>query len=240
MNKDQEKGFVYGLHTVLAVLRFQPDRALKLYIARKSDTDEIVGLARQAKINVENVDRAWLEQRFKVSSDAQGIVLVCRQFEYEDLDVVLSRGAKKLLLLDSWQDAANLGRAARAALCFGADALIITKDRSAQVNALAEKSAVGALARVPVVRVVNLVAALKKIKEAGFFAYGADENGDVSVKSCDFAARVALVIGQEGEGLRELTKKHCDMLISIPMAEPDICLNAADTAVVLLYELYGR
>lgn len=241
MNKHQIKShFVYGYHTVSAILKFQPERAKKLLLARKTDLEPLINLAKAARIEIEYVDRSFLEQRFLVGSDAQGIVLLCSPFMYADLDSMLNQRVRRLLVLDSWQDAANLGRAARAALCFGAEAMIITKDRSADITAASEKSAVGALARVPVIRVVNLAQALKKIKETGFFVYGADERADVALKKCDFAPKAALVIGQEGEGLRELTKKHCDMLVGIPMANTDICLNAADTALLLLYELYAR
>lgn len=240
MSKNQSQSyFAYGVHTTTAILKYQPERAKKLYLARKSELD-IVNLAKQARVDIEYVERSWLEQRFDVGSDAQGVVLLCGQFPYLELESLLFLAPKRLLVLDSWQDAANLGRAARAGLCFGADAMIITKDRSAQINAAAEKSAVGALARMPVVRVTNLAQTLTKIKDAGFFVYGADERGEVSVEKCDFAHRTALVIGQEGDGLRELTKKHCDLLLSIPMANKDICLNAADTALVLLYELHTR
>lgn len=239
--KNQAKSyFTYGYHTTLAVLRFQPERAKKLFLARKNDLEPLVKLAKEARVEMEFVERSWLEHRFDISSDAQGIVLLCTPFSYSELEPLLNGSAKRLLVLDSWQDAANLGRAARAALCFGADAMVITKDRSAEINAAAEKSAVGALARIPVVKVGNLAQALKKIKDAGFFVYGADERGDTSIKNCDFAHRTALVIGQEGDGLRELTKKHCDVLFNIPMANADICLNAADTALVLLYELSLR
>src|SRR5580704_8695930 len=173
MNKTSSY-FIYGMHTVLAALRFQPERAKKLFLARKNDIDQILKLAKELGIQIEQVERSWLEHKFLVGSEAQGIVLLCSNFAYSDLDLILA-SSKRLLVLDSWQDAANLGRAARAALCFKADAIIITKDRSAEINPAAEKSAVGALAQVPVVRVVNLSAALKKIKEAGFFTYGADE-----------------------------------------------------------------
>lgn len=230
---------VYGLHTVMATLKFQPERCKKLYIARKTDSKELTNLCHQSGIFYELVEREWLERSFGVSSDAQGVVLQCNPFAYTKLEDLLEHG-KRILLLDSWQDAANLGRAARAALCFGADGMVICQDRSAPISPPAEKSAVGALAQVPVARVVNLAAAIKKIKETGFFVYGADEHGDVPLKQCDFADRVALVIGQEGEGLRSLTKKSCDVLVSIPMANTDICLNAADTALVMLYELSSK
>lgn len=233
--KDKQS-FVYGLHTVMATITYQAERCKKLFIARKEDSKDLQILCHKQGVSFEIVERNYLERSFGVGSDAQGLVLLCSPFPYASLEQLLNTG-KKLLLLDSWQDPANLGRAARAALCFGADGIVISKDRSVQVNAAAEKSAVGALARVPVARVVNLAAAIKSIKEAGFFVYGADERGDVDLKECDFASRAALVVGQEGEGLRSLTKKSCDVMLRIPMANKDICLNAADTALIMLYQL---
>lgn len=232
--------FVYGLHTVTAVLRHQPQRAKKLFIARAQDAHDVKRLAESIGVVCEQVDRNYLEKRFPVGSDAQGVVLVCQPFSYVELDEQLLQNMTRILILDSWQDAANVGRAARAALSFGADLMIICKDRAAQVTAAAEKSAVGALAQIPVARVTNLATAIKKIKDANFFVYGADERGATPIKNCDFAAKAAIAIGQEGDGLRELTKKTCDMIVSIPMAGRDICLNAADTALVFLYELSTR
>lgn len=235
--KHDSNYFVYGRHTVMAVLRHQPERAKKLLIARASRADEIKNLARSVGVICEEIDRQKLETHFSVGSDAQGLVLLCEPFAYVDLDRIDLSSLKRILVLDSWQDAVNLGRAARGALCFGADLMVICKDRSAQITAAAEKSAVGALSEITVTRVVNLAQAIAKIKDAGFFVYGADERAKITVQACDFATKVALVIGQEGEGLRDLTKKNCDLLLSVPMASKEICLNAADTALILLYEL---
>lgn len=233
-----KNNFIYGFHPVAHMLRYAPHRAKKLFIARAKSHQEIEDLAFRAGIVCEYLERHSLEKRFSVSSEAQGLVLECAPFIYAPLEELLRASAHKLVILDTWQDAANIGRAARAALCFGASGLVICTDRSAQINSAAEKSAVGALARLPVARVGNLAQALKTIKEAGFFVYGADERGEQELSACDFAPKVAIVIGQEGEGLRELTKKNCDVLVKIPMANSDICLNAADTALIFLYELF--
>ncbi len=231
---------IYGMHAVSAVLKYSPHRGRKLFIARKDDADEILALAKKAGISTELMNRHDLERRFNVGSDAQGLVLECSNFHYASLEELLEAPEKRIVVLDSWQDAANIGRAARAALSFGASGLVIGKDRCAEINAAAEKSAVGALARLPVARVGNLAAALKKIQESGFFVYGADEHGEVSLRECDFAQKVAIVVGQEGEGMRSLTRKHCDVMVNIPMAADDICLNAGDTALLFLYELSLR
>ncbi|HXW60072.1 MAG TPA: RNA methyltransferase [Myxococcota bacterium] len=240
-NKEpKSENFIYGFHAVEAVLRYSPHRAKKLVVARKQDAPALLSLAQSAGVAFEHMERDLLEKRFKVGSLAQGVVLLVSPFTYTPLEELLNLELKRLLLLDTWQDAVNLGRAARAALCFGASALVICKDRSATITAASEKAAAGALSRLPVAQVTNLSMAMRAIKERDFFIYGADERGPVAIKDCDFASKVAIVIGQEGGGLRELTKKNCDMLVSIPMAAPDICLNAADTALLFLYELNSR
>lgn len=239
-NTSPKDNFVYGVHAVSAVLKYSPHRGRKLFMARKKDEEDLSVLAHEAGVSIEFIERNALERRFQVGSDAQGVVLECSSFIYATLEELLERPEAKIMVLDSWQDAANIGRAARAALSFGASGLVIGKDRCAQITGAAEKSAVGALSRLPVARVGNLAAALKKIQEAGFFVYGAEEAGEVTLRDCDFARKVAIVVGQEGEGLRTLTKKHCDVMVKIPMATDDICLNAGDTALLFLYELSLR
>lgn len=234
---NRKENIVYGVHAVKAILDYQPERARKLYIGRKKDDEELVALARANNVSCEFIERAELERKFALGSQAQGIALSCSSFIYTDLEQIIDRPENKIVVLDSWQDAANLGRAARAALCFGASGLVINKDRAVAVCASAEKAAVGALARLPVAQVANLAMALKKIQKAGFFVYGADESGSVALESCDFAQKTCVVIGQEGEGLRQLTRKYCDVMVKVPMANTDICLNAADSALLFLYEL---
>ncbi len=236
--KDFKQYFVYGMHTVTAVLKYQPFRAKKLFVARKKDAQDLIFLAKQNGVDCEELERHVLEHRFSVESDAQGIVLVCSSFDYLGLEDVLVTNPNKLLLLDSWQDSVNVGRAARAALAFGIDAIVMCKDRSVAINAHAEKAAVGALSQVKVVRVTNLASAIEKIKAQNMFVYGAAENGEVLLNKCDFANKVAIVVGQEGDGLRTLTKKSCDVLVRIPAQ--NICLNAADSALLFLYQLSIR
>lgn len=234
-----QPNFIYGTHTVKAVLSYQPKRAQRLFIARNQALEELISLSKAINIPYEIIDRSLLEQKFKVNREAQGVVLLCKPFIYTPLTDLLDH-AHKIIVLDLLQDPVNIGRIARAALCFGADGIVICQNRSASITQAAEKAAVGALSRLKVSMIVNWASALKKIKENNFFLYGADERGDITLKQCDFAAKVALVIGQEGEGLRNISKQYCDVLVRIPMANNDICLNAADSALLMLYDLHSR
>lgn len=235
--KNENPYFVYGFHTALAVLNYEPERAKLLYLAREKSSEQLAALATKNSITIQWLDRLTLEKRFNVASGAQGVVLVCKPKPTISLAEVLTSNPKRLLVLDSMQDSVNIGRAARAAKAFKVDAIILCKDRSADINAHAEKAAVGALSQVKVCVVVNLARALEEIKAKNIFVYGADEKGEVGLAQCDFAEKVAIVIGQEGSGIRPLVKKSCDVLVNIPT---DICLNAADAALLFLYQLSVR
>jgi 23S rRNA (guanosine2251-2'-O)-methyltransferase len=130
-----------------------------------------------------------------------------------------------------------LGRAARSAFAFGADLLVIPKDRSAEVTAIAEKTAVGCLARIPVARVTNLNRALDDLKQAGLWVLGTSDKASKAAWKVDMKGPTALVIGNEEKGLRKGVAESCDELVQIPMQSPDMSLNAADALTVLLYEV---
>lgn len=238
INFDQKNYFIFGVHATRTAIRFSPDRCKKLFLARKGPgISSLIAEANAHNIPIEYHDKDSLQSRFSVSKDAQGVILKClppRVLNISELTEL--KNLNSVLILDSFQDPANLGRAARAAWCFGIDAMIINKDRSASITPGAEKSAAGAFSVVPVARVSSLVEAIKKLKDLGFFIYGAIEQGTISLHECEFAKKSAFVIGQEGSGMREPVKKACDFLVKIPMSKNAECLNAADTALLFLYQ----
>lgn len=229
--------FVFGAHAVMATLCYQPKRAIKLVIQEKIDRPELVKKAEILKIPVHTWTKTQFQEKLGPDMVHQGVCLTVREFPYADLEEVLSKQPTLCVVLDSVEDPRNLGRAARSAFAFGADFLVIPKDRAAAITSISEKASVGTLARIPVVRVTNINRALEQLKEAGFWAIGTSDQAKIPIWKCDLTKSVALVIGNEEKGLRRQVLEHCDEIVRIPMRAPDMSLNAADAAAVLLYEV---
>jgi len=141
-----------------------------------------------------------------------------------------------LLALDGVQDPHNLGACLRTADACGALAVIVPRDRAAQVNATVRKVAVGAAETTPVVTVTNLVRTLKLLKEASLWIVGADAEGEKLVHEADLKGGTVLVLGAEGAGLRHLTKQTCDWMVRLPQLGTVESLNVSVAAGMLLYE----
>ncbi|MFQ5458649.1 MAG: 23S rRNA (guanosine(2251)-2'-O)-methyltransferase RlmB, partial [Myxococcota bacterium] len=201
---------------------------------------QIASLARDAGVPVTTASRDRLA-RLAGTEDHQGIVAAVEGFPYEDAGSLLARiractRAPLILALDSVQDPRNLGSMIRCANTAGAQGVVIPKDRSAGITAVAARASAGAVEHTPVARVTNLVRTLGALRDAGLWIVGAAEDGEKTMDRFDASAPLVLVIGGEGKGLRPLVRKSCDLRVSIPMAGEIASLNAATAAAVLLHE----
>lgn len=229
--------FVFGTHAVQATLNYQPKRAIRLILQEKIDRAALLDRAKTLKIPAQTWTKSQFQEKFGPEAVHQGVALAVQEFPYVDFDEALSKKPTLCVVLDSVEDPRNLGRAARSAFALGAELLVIPKDRAAAVTTTAEKASVGTLARIPVARVTNLNRALEDIQKAGLWVIGTSDQAKMPIWKCDFKKPVALVIGNEEKGLRKQVLEHCDEIVKIPMSAPDMSLNAADAAVVLLYEV---
>lgn len=173
----------------------------------------------------------------------QGVAIEVPPFSYAELDALVARVAAAgrpglLVALDSVTDPHNLGAALRSASAFGADGVIIPERRSAGVNATVWKVSAGAVARVAIAKVPNLVRALESLKKQGFFVAGLDAGGTERIDTLSFADMpLVLVTGSEGKGLARLTRLACDAIASIPIAAEMESLNAAVATGIALYQV---
>ena len=156
--------------------------------------------------------------------------------EDELLGALATTSAPLLLALDGVQDPHNLGACLRTADACGALAVIVPRDRAAQLNATVRKVAAGAAETTPVVAVTNLVRTLKLLKEADLWVVGADAAADKDAGQVDLKGGVVLVLGAEGSGLRHLTQQNCDFLVRLPQLGAVESLNVSVAAGMLLYE----
>jgi len=139
-------------------------------------------------------------------------------------------------VLDGIEDPHNFGAIVRTAAACGASGVIFAKDRSAPLSAAACKSAAGAMEYVDLVRVTNLVRAMNQMKEAGFWIAGLDAEADQAVWDADLRGRIALVVGNEGDGIRRLVSEECDLHLKIPLTGKISSLNASVSAAIALAE----
>jgi len=165
---------------------------------------------------------------------AQNIVL----FDEDGLLGLLDKKTEPvlLLILDNVQDPHNLGACLRTADAAGVDAVVIPKDRSVSVTPVVQSVACGGAENVPIARVTNLARTLDHLRERDIWLYGAADKADQSLYQTDFRVSSAIVMGAEGKGLRSLTQKKCDSLISIPMRGTVSCLNVSVATGVVLFE----
>jgi 23S rRNA (guanosine2251-2'-O)-methyltransferase len=233
---------IYGLHVVRAMLERHPQRVLEVRLAEQrgdARARAVEELARSHRIAVKRVDsHALREQLGDVAH--QGVaaeVVPLAPWDEEQLLAALRDAQVPLLLaLDGVQDPHNLGACLRSADACGALAVIVPRDRAAQLSPAVRKVAAGAAESTPVVAVTNLVRTLKLLKEAGLWVVGADAAADKDACQVDLKGGVVLVLGSEGTGLRHLTQANCDFLVRLPQLGAVESLNVSVAAGMLLYE----
>jgi len=234
-----------GIHAVREAL--EAGRAFdRIVIARgRQDTrvEEIVQLARGRNIAVRFEDRGQLD-RLADAKDHQGIVALAAARATATLEDILSRanagsggGAKGLIvLLDGVEDPHNLGATVRTALAAGAHGVVIPERRAAGLTDTVARASAGALAHLPVAKVTNLSRAMEELKQAGYWLIGLDERAEKSYTQADYTSPVGIVLGGEGKGLHDLTRKRCDFLVSLPTRGAVKSLNVSVAAGVVLFE----
>ena len=229
-----------GFHAVEEALA--AGRALdRIVIARGRHGERleaVVQLARSKSVPVRFEDRLQID-RLAGTREHQGIAALAAAKPALELEDLLAAKTPQglLVLLDGIEDPHNLGAIVRTSLAAGANGVVIPERRAAGLTDTVERASAGALAHLPVARVKNLVRAMEDMKEAGYWLIGLDERAEKKYTEADFSGQVGIVLGGEGEGLHELTRKRCDFLVSIPTCGPVRSLNVSVAAGVVLFEV---
>ena len=233
---------VFGIHAVRSLLRRSPQRVRRLLVDSRRDDPrirEVIQLAQAAGIKAERSDVKAIVGRVGDVTH-QGVLAdvepIAAWQEADLLDALTGARDPLVLLLDGVQDPHNLGACLRTADACGAVAVVVPKDRAASMNATVRKVAAGAAETTPLVSITNLARCMKLLKEAGLWIAGADMAGDKLAWQADLGGPLALVMGSEGEGLRELTRRNCDFLVRLPQAGSVESLNVSVACGMLLYE----
>jgi 23S rRNA (guanosine2251-2'-O)-methyltransferase len=234
-----------GIHPVREALKagLPLDRVLIARGAAGPRLQEIIELCRERDIPVRFEPRAQLDRAATNHPSGikhQGVVAFGASARTATLEQAASTHGL-IVLLDGIEDPHNLGAIIRTAHAAGASAAVIPERRAAGLTETVSRSAAGALAHLPVVRVANINRALEELKDLSYWIYGLDERGPLAYDQTDYTAPTAFVIGAEGRGLHEHTAKRCDFLIRIPMPAGGVAsLNASVAAGVVLFEWRRR
>ena len=215
----------------------------KVFVAA-GDTDRglqrLAAQAKEAGAVVVPVDRRKLDQ-MSTTRAHQGIIALAAAHVYKTIHDILeeaaSRGETPLIVIcDELSDPHNLGAIMRSAECAGAHGVIIPKRRSVGLTATVAKASAGAVEYMKVARVTNINACLSELKEKGVWIYGTAAEGSIPMYKADLTGPAAIVIGNEGDGMSQLVRKNCDVMVHIPMKGKITSLNASAAASILLYE----
>ena len=199
---------------------------------------EIVAMAREQKVIVQEVDRAHLDA---MAPGHQGLIAVVSAYAYKTVDDMLALAKERgeapfLVILDGVTDPHNLGAIIRSAECAGAHGVIIPERRAVGLTPAAVKASAGAVEYLPVAREVNLTRTIERLKKEGVWIYGTAMDGE-DYRKVDYSGAKALVIGSEGEGMSRLVGESCDKVVTLPMKGKIESLNASVAAGILLYAM---
>jgi 23S rRNA (guanosine2251-2'-O)-methyltransferase len=251
--REHADNWLYGRHAVAAALA-NPERRwrrLAILSGHEAEAGALVAAARAQRRGpraepatepVRVLDRVAFNLMLPEGAVHQGWALAVEPLDPPDLDDVLRAATLEtrrsiILVLDQVSDPHNVGAVLRSAAAFGAAAVIIAEHGAPPITGVLAKAASGALDCVPLIRVVNLARALDRLKEAGYWCCGLDEGAPTPLAGLDLGARVAVVLGSEGGGLRRLLRERCDYLARLPTRPELPSLNVSNAAAIALYEL---
>ena len=193
---------------------------------------KIIDKLTRAKVEIKFVDKNFFKD---VEGNHQGVMIEVESFKYGSLDDLSD--SEKLILLDKIEDPHNLGAIIRSAESFGFDGVIIPERRSAKVTPTVYKTSAGAINNIKIVMVKNLNRTMEELKDQGFWIYGLAGEAESSIDQTNLKGKVALVVGNEGDGLSRMVREHCDMLVKIPMQGLVNSLNASVASAISMYEV---
>lgn len=234
-----KEDIIYGKNSVKELL--VSERSInRVYIQKGFKDQKIIELAKNKNIVIKWCDRINLDT-LTDGKNHQGIAAMVSPKDYTDLDQILNHVEKQdkdgfLVILDSLEDPHNLGSIIRTANGAGVDGIIIPKHRAVPLTFTVAKVAAGALEHVPVAQVGNLSQTIQLLKDKGYWIFGADMDGQ-NYFEADLKGPICLVIGGEGKGIGQLVKKHCDVIVSIPLKGEITSLNASVAGAILMYEV---
>lgn len=226
---------VYGKNVINEILN-NNTKIYKVFLDNNFKDESLLNRINKRNLKKFHMDKNKLDKMCGNSTN-QGIAADIEEYKYLDIKALENdNDASFVVMLDSIEDPHNFGAIIRTCECAGVDYIIIPRNRSVSVNSTVYKTSCGALANVKIIEVVNLTNTIAKLKDLGFWIYGAEANGK-NYSNIKFDTKTCLVIGSEGHGLKQIVTKNCDEIISLPMKGKINSLNASVACGILIYEI---
>ena len=225
---------VYGRNVAREVLK-NNKKIYKIIIREDFDDKNIISLIEKGNYKIESLSKKEFSRFDKYSH--QGIIIDIEDFKYSDLDDFIGEENAKVVILDHLEDTHNLGAIIRTCEAAGISGIIIPKDRSVSVNSTVMKTSAGALENVKISMVTNLSQTVDKLKKKGFWIVGTAMENSIDYREIDYSGKIALVIGNEGQGMSKSMFNACDFIAKIPMYGKINSLNASVAAGIMIYEV---
>ena len=238
-----DSNLVFGVNPVLEILKAGADDVVEILLSETSDRSALRLVRQQGQrlgVHLISVSPKVLDQLVP-GYRHQGVVARVKAYRYfsftDMIEKTAASVAERILILDGVTDARNFGAILRTADAAGVRYVVIPKDRSAEVTPVAVKASAGATHHIDIVKVTNLRRAIMDLKEHGYWIIGLDSASKETIYGRTFPARLAIVIGSEGSGVRPINLRECDLTVSIPMLGKVSSLNVSVAGAVFLYEL---
>lgn len=227
--------YIYGKNVAREKIN-SGEKINKIFLADKFNDRELMNLIKEKKIKYNIVPNKYLDS--KVDGLHQGIILEVDDVETYDLNYLnkIKKDKPILVMLDHLEDPHNFGAIIRTCEALGIDGIIIPNDRNVGVNATVVKTSAGAIYNMPIIRVANLGATMKKLKDMGYWLVGTDMDGE-NYTQIDYNMPVCLVIGNEGKGMGKVIRDNCDYIAKIPMIGKINSLNASVSCGIVLAQI---
>jgi len=233
---------IYGRKPIEEQLKREPRRIETIYVKDSVPTaplQDILSMASENRIPVRKVPGRKLSDMVGAVND-QGVIATLSAVEYDEfedwLPTVDIRTNPIVMVLDELEDVANFGAILRTAAAAGIAGVIVPKHRQAPVNAVVYKTSAGTVGKVPIIRVTNINLTLRELKEAGFWVCALDQSAPQPAWKQDLISPLVIVVGSEGDGIRQKTLELCDFKVNFPMENQVESLNASVSAALLCYE----
>ena len=227
--------YVYGKNVAKDLIK--NNKKIQKALIWDGFSDEfLISSLQKLKIPIKFLSKMEISQLAK--GNHQGIILDIPDYTYADLDEIKisKNGYPFIVMLDHIEDPHNFGAIIRTCESARIDGIIIPKDRSVDINSTVMKTSAGALDRVKICKVTNLVSTIEDLKKSGYWIIGTDLIGE-DYSTLDYKMPICVIIGNEGKGMRRLVKESCDFLATIPMEHDLDSLNASVAAGIMMYEV---